>query len=959
MTMGGPVEMDALEAQKENIEPVRGGRRAGALVKAFAVDRTDREIEQARFEKEVSESLESDDPLEVWLRYIAWTHEQFPSGSSATSGYVEVLERCASAFLTHAHYRDDPRYLKVWIEYARYSDDARELFCFLARNRVGAGLALFYEEYAAWLESRGRKGQADEIYQMGLAAGARPTTRLRRKYNEFSLRLAQNPPAHDEPSSPPIAPVRAALTTKFSGAGGAITPATTTVAPPTMSIGVVGKPKMQVFVDQGEASESGGTTSGGWASIGSLRGRRKENTVSVRTMAGEKMSQPTAPSTTAPKLQIFQDTGARGATGGRRERVACDLEAVYAGGEEFSFEELKARRLNLSWPAEADEPVRGVVDVSIGEDEEEGPAGETAPLTDYASPLKDSPMMRPRKRSIVPASPTINTKNAMNDILDLFSQPLKCEQSSGESDDDDDDSEADYDSTYALTQEVSSSAVADTVASEVETDSSESDDDEDIGVVEDGAGGCDEVDEEEDERGVGGGVRDERRDALNLMTPITEDTGEHGTALRGGQTTPSKQLAVCGEVDEDDSPTEPFSSPFIEDVPPPPHTHKPPTLALRPHQPFLRRTPTIPHKLCTPTDQAIRSAILAGADVGGEVYRHEGQVLGGALSEGGSVDVGGGVVYGVRGKVGEGAFAPVYQATVTNVPHPLALKVLRPPDLWESHILNRAARRLAAGTPAAARAAASVVKVHRVEVFEDAVVLAMEMHGCGTVLDLVNVWHAAGSDLTSTTGSIEGVDETLAVFLVSELLRTVENLHAKGILHGDIKADNILLRLPDIPVTGRYRRDGGDGWRGRGVCLCDFGRGVDLRAFPGDASFMADWKPDNGDCSQIRNGEPWTFEIDYHGIANVAHTLLFGRFIETVWVVTASGVEREVLKAGFRRYWAGFWGELFDVLLNGGPAPRLAECRSMMEDWLEQHSERGQGLRQTLRRAALALHSTR
>ena len=118
------------------------------------------------------------------------------------------------------------------------------------------------------------------------------------------------------------------------------------------------------------------------------------------------------------------------------------------------------------------------------------------------------------------------------------------------------------------------------------------------------------------------------------------------------------------------------------------------------------------------------------------------------------------------------------------------------------------------------------------------------------------------------------------MFLTIELLRTVEALHSKGILHGDLKADNCLLRFSptsDNEWSARYKRDGTDGWENKGIVLIDFGRGIDIRAFRNDVSFIADWETDSQDCPEMRELRPWTYQIDYYGCAAVAHSMLFGK----------------------------------------------------------------------------------
>ena len=64
--------------------------------------------------------------------------------------------------------------------------------------------------------------------------------------------------------------------------------------------------------------------------------------------------------------------------------------------------------------------------------------------------------------------------------------------------------------------------------------------------------------------------------------------------------------------------------------------------------------------------------------------------------------------------------------------------------------------------------------------------------------------------------------------------------------------------------------------------LIDFGRTIDLSLWPNggrDQSFVAEWKVDDKDCVQMREGRSWTYESDYWGLAGVAYCLLFGKYL--------------------------------------------------------------------------------
>lgn len=349
----------------------------------------------------------------------------------------------------------------------------------------------------------------------------------------------------------------------------------------------------------------------------------------------------------------------------------------------------------------------------------------------------------------------------------------------------------------------------------------------------------------------------------------------------------------------------------------------------------------------------------------------------------------GGSSYTIKRELGKGAFAPVYLAennTIADAEDEMedldeddtegraelvkkmtgrkrfeAIKMEHPPSPWEFYIMRQSIRRLGVS-----RASESILLVHEMHLFSDEGYLILSYRDQGTILDLINI---AKSD-SASSGSVGVMDEALTMFLSVELLRTVEALHARGILHGDLKADNCLLRfehLPDTAWSARYRRDGSDGWDKKGISLIDFGRGIDMRVFHPTVQFIADWKTDAQDCAEIREMRPWTYQIDYHGLAAIVHTMLFGKYIDTTvergGLGGGAGARRYRITSTLKRYWqTEIWNGLFDVLLNpgayageevGGVMPvgkALRRVREGMEQWLEGNCEKGLGLKGVVKR---------
>lgn len=344
-------------------------------------------------------------------------------------------------------------------------------------------------------------------------------------------------------------------------------------------------------------------------------------------------------------------------------------------------------------------------------------------------------------------------------------------------------------------------------------------------------------------------------------------------------------------------------------------------------------------------------------------------------------------VYAVKRELGQGAFAPVYLVDshdpeevqeadendkenktppafdIANAPREAleALKAECPPGtlVWEFHILRTVKQRVGQ----AARTMQSVILAHECHLYRDEAFIVLQYSPQGTLLDLIN---AARNETVKAGKPAEGLDEVVAMWLAVELLRLLEDLHRIGILHGDLKGDNCLVRFDTSEeLVTPYSPDGNYGWNSRGLKLIDFGRGIDTRMFKSNAQFIADWPSCSQDCAEIREARPWKWQIDYHGAAGVIHSLLFGKYIDTVPTIASSlgpGQKKDwKLKESFKRYWdKDIWGDLFTTLLNPGSVideeempiqENLKRVRLRMERWLIEEGERGgRDLRASLRR---------
>ena len=161
------IDFEAIEAQKENVQPLLKGRSAHVLNNALSQRQATLKAQRSEFEMLVSseENAESDDPLEAWSRYVKWCIDSYPSGQTSESELVLVLERCTRLFKDSPQYQNDSRYLRLWILYARNVDSPSDIYNFLLANEIGASLASLYEELAVVYEGLSRYVARRDRYQ--------------------------------------------------------------------------------------------------------------------------------------------------------------------------------------------------------------------------------------------------------------------------------------------------------------------------------------------------------------------------------------------------------------------------------------------------------------------------------------------------------------------------------------------------------------------------------------------------------------------------------------------------------------------------------------------------------------------------------------------------------------------------------------------------------------------------
>ncbi|KAF9584079.1 hypothetical protein BGW38_007648 [Lunasporangiospora selenospora] len=338
------VDIDAIEFEKENIQPIRQGRSAMALSHLFSTQHEDRVQELSRrhleFQAELEQIDELDDPLDIYARYVKWTIESYPQGAAQgnESNLVPLLERAIRQFKDDSHYRNDPRYVRLYIIYSGMIEHPMDVFKFMATNNIGVEISMYYEEHADYLESTGQR--------------AKPLARLKRRYQEFEDRVQAHLEAKEQEQildfqedhysrNSRVDPTasrnvdRHILGTRVSSTVSVHSnslrpgqaPSGGTTSTPALQQGISSHPvnsrpnaRLAVFSDQSSrstlstnqrSSASHSAPSTGltpWRDLGTEQVRRKENTREASAWKGTRISAEDAyPRTTARKLEVYRD----------------------------------------------------------------------------------------------------------------------------------------------------------------------------------------------------------------------------------------------------------------------------------------------------------------------------------------------------------------------------------------------------------------------------------------------------------------------------------------------------------------------------------------------------------------------------------------------------------------------------------------------------------------------------
>ncbi|GLT31504.1 hypothetical protein SLA2020_062370 [Shorea laevis] len=131
------------------------------------------------------------DPLLPWLRGIRKLKEALPP-HVLNEKLPRFLQKCTQSFQSDRRYRNDLRYLRVWLQLMDFVDDPKVLLRTMEVNHIGTKRSLFYQAYALYYEKMKKYGEAEKMYHLGVQNLAEPLDELQKSYDQFLNRMERH-----------------------------------------------------------------------------------------------------------------------------------------------------------------------------------------------------------------------------------------------------------------------------------------------------------------------------------------------------------------------------------------------------------------------------------------------------------------------------------------------------------------------------------------------------------------------------------------------------------------------------------------------------------------------------------------------------------------------------------------------------------------------------------------------
>lgn len=218
-----------------------------------------------------------------------------------------------------------------------------------------------------------------------------------------------------------------------------------------------------------------------------------------------------------------------------------------------------------------------------------------------------------------------------------------------------------------------------------------------------------------------------------------------------------------------------------------------------------------------------------------------------------------------------------------------AVKIHSPSNIWGCHIYQKINKETSSSLNSH-----DFIKLQKFYKFNDESYTVLPYLPQGNIFNLTECL----SNHLKTT-NVKFMDEQLVIYFTIQLIRRMLKLHSMDIVHCNLSPENCMLNINKSKVS--YDD----------LIFVDFDNSIDLSLLPNDVLFQSD--SIDSKLSQMMGNISWKYEIDYFGLANVIHSILFNKEIS----ITKSENGEHFISESIKKYWQKeMWLELFNILLN-------------------------------------------
>nr|XP_047133055.1 uncharacterized protein LOC100198524 isoform X3 [Hydra vulgaris] len=187
--MDGSTQEDEWEQCKENVQPLKGGRKITDLRKVLTGDGNDyMKTTIQHFEFQLRNAEGDLNQLDVWHSYITWMEQN----STQTKEVLPLLQRCMMFFKKKKTVNENKKYVELWVKMSEAVDDPNLIFEYMFDHDIGTSLSLFYICWAEHFETIGAIKKSDELYNLGINRSAQPLDVLKEGKRMFEMRMAKS-----------------------------------------------------------------------------------------------------------------------------------------------------------------------------------------------------------------------------------------------------------------------------------------------------------------------------------------------------------------------------------------------------------------------------------------------------------------------------------------------------------------------------------------------------------------------------------------------------------------------------------------------------------------------------------------------------------------------------------------------------------------------------------------------